>query len=210
MSRDPRKFLDFPVSSTLNPRRAGAAEESKLTLMKRELFDHGSKKQILKDIEQLFNESRLSSNLKDDVVLAADELLCNVLFNAVHEGGVNKLQLRAAVSQSEKPLPKPALMRIGAFSGWLAISCRDPYGTLEPGRLLERLYICCKNGAGTAIRMDDTGTAGIGSYLVFLASSSFFMAVESGKATQVCVLFPVHGMTKERQIKPKNLHWMKF
>ncbi len=210
MAQTPDLFFEFPIASTLRPRRPDAALEASLTLMEWKCSSLADKEPILNDIEQLFDSSRLNSSLCDDVVLTANEFICNALFNAPCRDGVNDKDLSATLLDAQLELEHPVLLRIGAYKGSLAISCRDNFGTLNPTRILNKLKSCQDNGIGESINFEDRGTAGIGCFMVFTASTSFYMAVKSSIATQFCALFPLKSGTKERNAKNKNLHWFKI
>lgn len=208
--KNPKLFMMYPLSSTLAPRIAGPTAEDDFTLRKFELKSHSDKADVLIKIRELFSSMRLTQTLQDDVVLTADEFCCNVLFNAIYKDGINQEDLASTLKVSQKPLTQPAILRIGANNSYFAVSCWDAYGTLDPVRVLQRLQKCLHEGAGQVINQSDHGTAGIGSYLVFNACSSLYMAVEKGVGTQFCALFPKRPRHEERKVKPKNLHWIEF
>jgi hypothetical protein len=209
MSKNLQTFLDYPLSSTLLPSLAGPEAEQKITLLDGTFTALGDKDRLLKAIETLFNESRLNLTLRDDVLLVANEFICNGLFNAPRPNGINNENFEKARQTAKQVNCREGRLKIGAYKGFLALSCQDKYGSLNPKRVLERVKICLENGAGEAISVGDKGTAGIGSFLVFNACTSLFIGVKSDVATQFCALFPLKMGAKGRLSKPKNLHWIK-
>lgn len=211
LCQKPGLFMRFPISLVLAPRFVGQEMEDRLTLEEWSLSNHGDKTKVLEGISELFNGSRLNSILRDDLLLTADEFCCNVLFNANKENGVNKETLANTVDSAKRnTLSHPGILRVGAYKGYLAISCWDGFGSLDPQRLLGRLLSCLREGAGSALNQSEFGTAGIGSFLVFNACTSLYMAVEKGVGTQFCALFPLHARARERNTRPKHLHWLQY
>lgn len=211
MNQKPGLFMNSPISLTLAPRFAGQEMEDRLTLAEWSLSNHNDKTKILEDISHLFDESRLNSILRDDLMLTADEFCCNVLFNASRKDGVNNLNLQTTVETSKaNSLLRPALVRVGAYKGYLAIACWDGFGSLDPQRVLNRLLACLRDGPGAALNKSEYGTAGIGSFLVFNACTSLYMAVEKNVGTQFCALFPLRARARERNARPKHLHWLQY
>jgi hypothetical protein len=210
MNQTPEIFFQCPLSSVLAPRIASPQTEKDVTLLEWPLAKHADKEVILASIDQIFDEAMLNESLREDVVLVADEFICNALFNATQTGGINNNNLETAIRLAQRPMSQPATVRMGAHNGYLAISCKDNYGTLDPQRFLSRLHTCLKQGAGEAINLEDRGTAGIGGFMVFNACTSLYMAVEGGKATMFCALFPLRSGAKERSLRPKNLHWLSY
>lgn len=210
LQNNPADFFNFPLATTLSPRSPDPELEKALTLVEWQFSNLTEKEKILNDVEDLFEQTRLNRSLRDDVTTAANEFACNVLFNAPCEGGVNVRDLKSTVRDAETNIKSPAVMKIGAFKGYLALTCQDSYGTLQPNRILTRIKNCAVKGPGESINFDDRGTAGIGCFMVFNACSSFFMAVETGKRTQFCALFPLIWKAKGRNANTKNLHWLEF
>ena len=210
MNQSPELFFQCPLSSVLAPRLAGPQMERDVTLLEWPLIKHSDKDVILSSIDQIFDEADLNGSLREDVILVADEFVCNALFNATQVGGINNNNIQTAIKLAERPMRQPATVRMGAHNGYLALSCKDKYGTLDPKRFLSRLHSCLQKGASQSINLDERGTAGIGGFMVFNACTSLYMAVEGGTATQFCALFPLKSGAKERSQRPKNLHWISY
>lgn len=204
--RNHQHFFDFPFVTTLNPQEPSEILEESLTMFERSFTTIDEKEPILAAIAEILDAARLNRSLRDDVIMTANEFICNALFNAPCEMGINKRNLRATLQSAQTQL-KPAVLKVGAFHGYLAVACLDHYGSLQPDRILGRLEKCAVLGAGESINLDDSGTAGIGCYMVLRASTSFFMGVKNGEMTQFCALFPQISRAKDRDSKNKNLHW---
>jgi hypothetical protein len=209
IQKNPENFFEYPLAVTLSGRKPCDELERSLTLMEWHFSTLAEKEPIIEDVENLFDQTRLNKSLRDDVSMAANELACNVLFNAPCEQGINTRDLRTTIGAAQNSLKIPAIMKIGAYRGFMALTCMDHYGSLLPERILAKLKSCVVLGPGESINFEDRGTAGIGCYMIFNACTSFFMAVKGGQCTQFCALFPLSASAKEREFKSKNLHWLK-
>lgn len=207
IQKNPQDFFDFPMVTTLNPQAPSPILEESLTMIERKFSTISEKEPILAEIAEILDTARLNRSLRDDIVMTANEFICNALFNAPCEMGVNSKDLRSTLKSAQLQLNQPATVKVGAYQGYLAVSCLDHYGSLQPARILDRLEKCAVLGAGESINLDDSGTAGIGCYMVLRAATSFFMGVKHNKMTQFCALFPQISRTKDRDAKSKNLHW---
>lgn len=204
--KNPLDFFDFPLVITLSPQNPTPVLEDSLTLVERQFSTISEKEPILSEIADVLDTARLNRSLRDDVIMTANEFACNALFNAPCDLGINNRNLRTTLQSAQTQL-KPAVIKVGAYQGYLAVTCLDHYGSLQPDRILGRLEKCAVLGAGESINLDDSGTAGIGCYMVLRACTSFFMGVKNGQMTQFCALFPQISRTKDRDSKSKNLHW---
>jgi hypothetical protein len=70
---------------------------------------------------------------------------------------------------------------------------------------LARIDECMKKGVAKSIQ-NGPGGAGIGSFLIFNASTSFYLGVDRGRKTTVGCALPIAGRAREDYSLPKNLH----
>lgn len=201
-------FLNNPVSSMLSPRSAGPETEKDLLLLDVSLNSYDDKAKILAQIEELFDTVKLRWMVRADVMLAADELMCNALFNAPRDGGVNSNGLNQAMNMAKSGSVRPANLRIGMDENQIAVVCIDEYGSLNPSRVFEKVKNCYDLGPGRSMNMDDAvGTAGIGSYLIFNACASYTIAVAKGSKTVVGATFDLARAKRPKTGPGKHLHW---
>lgn len=210
IQKNPQNFFDFPLITTLSPQAPSDNLEESLTMFQKTFSTLNEKEPILAEVADILDEVRLNRSLRDDIIMTANEFACNALFNAPCEGGINSKNLKSTLQSAQANLKSPATLKVGAFQGYIAVSCLDHYGSLQPERILDRLEKCATLGAGESINLDDSGTAGIGCYMVLRAATSFFMGVRPDKMTQFCALFPQISRTKDRDSKKKNLHWFRI
>lgn len=209
IAEDPNRFFEFPLATTLSGRKVCEESEKALTIMEWHFSNLEEKELIIEAIDELFEQTRLNKSLRDDVIMAANEFACNVLFNAPCTKGVNERDLKSTLISAQNGNKIPAELKIGAYQGQLAVTCHDRFGSLQPDRVLERLKNCAQKGPGESINFDDRGTAGIGCFMVFNACVSFYMGVRENKETQFCAVFSLNEPTKLREARSKNLHWFK-
>ena len=93
-------------------------------------------------------------------------------------------------------------------NGRLAIGCQDSFGRLEMDTVLGRIMLCYNNGVANSIRRGNGG-AGIGSYMVFESCVSYYVAVEPGVSSVVCVVLPIGISLSLAADIPKNIHLLK-
>ncbi|GEM_PF-2228600 len=87
----------------------------------------------------------------------------------------------------------------------LVIGCRDSFGLLAFAPILSRIQNCYEMGVAQSISQSEGG-AGIGSFMIFSNSVSYYAAVSPNNKTVVCVSLPL-GMSSRKVSKlSKNIH----
>lgn len=141
-----------------------------------------------------------SRRIWDQALLVADELYTN--------GSKNAWGDKWGLPEVEAGSPSdPGMVELfsEADSQRLVIGCRDSYGRLDVQSLIERIKTCYDQGLGAAIRRGSTG-AGIGSFLIYDACVSYYVAVEPGRRSVVCAVMPLGVGSKQLGLIAKNLH----
>ena len=87
----------------------------------------------------------------------------------------------------------------------LLLGCEDPYGTLQPPKVLNKLRDCYSFGVSQAINFGQGG-AGIGCFLMMEQSSSYFLMANPGIKTTVMTCLPLGVPVRVSSAIPKNLH----
>lgn len=204
---EPQRLLRMPVSAILDPHNYGSKSEAGLTLLHQTFSVAREKSDLLKKVEETLAEKIKSTALKADIVTVADELLTNAIFNApfvdLQNSQPGESRENSGVTMTEG---KMGDFFVGADSERIVIGCRDPYGSLNTKKLLERIRNCYLRSVAATMNMDGRGGAGIGSFMVFNASSSYYVAIDRMKSTVVCAVLPLKGSGRSRQEAPKNLH----
>lgn len=209
LALNPRVILDYPVSTVLSPSEAGPEAEKKLSLLNIDFSQAREKHNILERLDETVSELTQSVSLKADIITVADELLTNAIFNAPFVDMVN--------SESGAPRANPNVgmsdgksgeFFCGADEDRIVIGCRDPYGRLNVRKLLEKVRKCYETSVAENMNMTSRGGAGIGSYMIFNSSTSYFVVVDEERITLVCSVLPIKGSSRARQEAPKNLHYV--
>lgn len=203
----PKRLEEFPISAILNPAECGSEKEIELTLLNERFSLASEKSHILRLVETILDGKIKSTGLRADIITVADELLTNAIFNApfVDLGNTTPGESREnpGVKMTEG---KSGRFFLGATSDQIVIGCRDPYGSLNPQRLLERVRNCYQKSVAATMNMEGAGGAGIGSFMIYNSSSSYYVAVDQLKTTIVCAVLPLKGSGRQRQEAPKSLH----
>lgn len=174
-------------------------------------FDFDSAKQkieVLGGIEEVLSKKSTSSSIVSDVVIIADELFTNAVYNAPFVDLANTLPGASREDQNIKMHNgKSAKIFMGADTNRLVIGCIDPYGRLNMMKLFSRIHKCYNSGVAKSMNMSGGGV-GIGSFMVYNASTSYFVAVEENVSTMICCVLPLKMSNRIRLDLPKNLHYI--
>ncbi len=153
------------------------------------------KHRLLEEFTQFLSGIHGARAIRDEAVLIADELYTNCRKNSIS----------AAYLKSQAFRPGAIEFITHLTADRLIIVCIDSYGTLDSRLVLEKIYGCYMNGVMNSINLGPGG-AGIGSYMVYNSSVSFYLAVEPGRRTAVCCVLPLHLRLKHVANLSKNLH----
>ena len=138
-----------------------------------------------------FAESlRLTKRLSSTLCTVADELVTNALYNApMSREGAPRF---AHLHRNEPVMLEPGeqvVMQLCSDGRRLGISARDPFGSLQPQRVLEYLVKCLRRGSD---QVDDKeGGAGLGLYFIFDAAAHFVVNVAPGSSTEMIGLIDI-------------------
>lgn len=206
MLKKPDLFLNFPVSSILDPESVGTARENEVRSYSRQFLNANEKSQILEEIRVHCLDISKSESLVADICLAADELITNAIYNAPHvlyaQPGPGAPR---TAEHGQSPDLRPGEIFIGASGTRLILGCADAYGSLNPNHLINRLKSCYDNGVAESVNFG-TGGAGIGTFIIFQSASSLYIGVAQSQRTVICCAFSLERRPKVRAAVPKNLH----
>ncbi len=201
----PECFFKYPISvikGILDPTPETEKANAEMSVF---LNKPSDKDTVLDQLETYIKQYCKRGSIASDIRIVADELISNSLFNAPYTR--NSLNLNIArdyanitIDQNKKP---------HVFAGYdenrLIIGCTDFYGRLNTAKLMERIKFCYVNNPGEVINFN-VGGAGIGSYMIFDACMSYYVAVDPGVSSTVCCTFPLNMSAKQRNDLPKNIH----
>ena len=209
LALNPRMLIENPISTILAPKNVGPDAEKDHTLLNIKFSGAREKHNILEELNRVLDELKTSTSLRADIVVVADELVTNAIFNAPF---VDKTNAESGASREDGDITmedgKFGEFFCGADEERIVIGCRDPYGRLNVMKLLERVRKCYETSIAENMNMNGKGGAGIGSYMIFNSSTSYFVVVDEDKITLVCSVLPLKGSSRARQEAPKNLHYV--
>lgn len=204
----PALFLSCPVSLILDPKRSSIIRENELTKLNLQFARATEKAGTLNRIGDYLRSQGKSQSLVSEVTLVADEMFTNAIFNAPFvdmatgkNPDLDRTNTSVAMGKDQR-----AELLIGHDEDRLVIACRDPFGSLEPKKLLQRIRDCWNEGVSANMKMG-SGGAGIGSFMVFNSCSSYYVGVEKHGMTVVAVTIHWKWSSRKRMGATKNLHW---
>lgn len=203
----PENFVKNPVSSILNPLKASDTMERKMTKMSLTFSAAQEKAHILPLIRERLSYYTQSQLLIADIASVADELITNAIYNAPFVDFENSksgtCRRDRNVSMGEG---KSGRFFVGLDSYRVVVGCYDPYGRLNLDSLFARVRNCYVNGVADSMVMG-SGGAGIGSYMVYDTSASYYALVDKNKTTQISCSIPLRFSNKQRGGMFKNVHY---
>ncbi|MCB0351421.1 MAG: hypothetical protein KDD38_09575 [Bdellovibrionales bacterium] len=209
MLLEDKQFINYPLSSIITPSEVGPEAEANLTHFEYKFEQAGQKFTILQGVGKALGEKKVSPSIQADVLVIADELSTNAVFNAPFVDMENTASGASREDQSTRMHQgKSASIFLGANDTRLVIGCKDPYGTLNLMKLFVRIKKCYDTSVAENINMTGRGGAGIGSFMVFNSSASYYAVVEEGQCTMILCALPVRMSSKTRLEIPKNLHFI--
>lgn len=211
MLKDPQLFLDYPIGVILAPKNLTPETNRELTKLHICFRRTAEKMPSLEHLRELLEQNGRTESLIADAILIADELFTNAIFNAPFVDV--KTGFNPGVDRSDESVEIGKGYTGELLAGFdderLVIACRDPYGSLNLEQLLVRIRDCCIKGVSANMRIGNGG-AGIGSYMVFNASSSLYIGVQAGKCTVVAAVIHWKWNTRKRSEASKNLHCFQY
>lgn len=210
MQNSPETFFKSPVSCILQPEKAHTLNEETLLTWKRDFSKATEKKQTLQDLKNEMAQRRVNNSTATDILLIADELFTNAVFNAPFASDKIK---SPKVSRSDNTVQMKAgdhgTLFMACTEDRIILGCRDPYGQLVIENLLTRIRDCYKEGVAKKMNFGEGG-AGIGSFMIFDSVSNYYAVVRKEKATLLTVSIPLKMSSRKRSEVFKNIHWLKL
>ncbi len=201
---------EFPVSAILAPENYGQKSNGELTIFEQSFVASGEKAQILQNVEATLGQHSIPGSLTADIVLMADELITNALFNAPFVDLENTQPGAAREDEIATAPEKSARLFMGLDKNRVVVGCKDLFGTLNANKLFTRIKNCYDTSVGDNINLTGAGGAGIGSYLIFNSSASYFAEVKIGSHTTICCTAPLRMSSRARLSIAKNLHCLSY
>ncbi len=203
MLKNPDNYFKFPVATVLSPESVQEESNQRMTLCRIPFHRSDQKQMVLsKALEAIKQSGGGPRVILERSQLIIDELFTNVIYNAPFVGQ-GKL-----IDRTQKivlPEDKGGEIIIGFKDQRTVISCRDFYGSLDMKKYLDRIARCYREGARQMMNQGEGG-AGIGAYLIYNLSTSFYLGVLEGEQTLITsVLCPKSARTIDSQVS-RHIH----
>lgn len=195
---EPHQFLEKPLEVILGTE--GRREHRLRFRSSRE------KERVLSELADALNAAGVPQATHDGVLLIADELFTNAIYNApTHGEGARRHAKTSRTQEIELAPGEEAEILLGATSHWLWIGARDPFGSYLYGKVLWRIYDSFQRGISEAMNMGEGG-AGIGCRMMYDLCSSYTLMVDPGKQTLVGYTIPLKHAARDRETASKHIH----
>lgn len=207
----PESFFAYPIATIFTPGDLSPASERALVSYEK-IFDcSNQKRETLEDIAKSMQVKGLSQTIIDDVVLVADEMFTNAIFNAPFVDKDTHTNPGVSRHTSEIKLQdgKQCRVFLAHDESRLVIGCEDPYGSLGILRYLSKVKATYTLGAAATMNFG-SGGAGLGSYIIFNTGASLYIGVRPGQSTVICCVLPLGMSNRKRAQLPKHLHWIQL
>jgi DNA-binding response OmpR family regulator len=160
-----------------------------------------SKPSILREVETFLDRLSCFKPVKHAVMLVADELVMNAIFNAPRdsEGRPKYADLDRSTDVTLEPQER-GLLRYACDGRNIALSVRDPFGSLDRDVLVH--YLRHYFEGEPQIKEG----AGLGLYMVLNSITQLTFNIEAGVATEVIAMFYVHGGSMAFQSSGRSLN----
>jgi anti-sigma regulatory factor (Ser/Thr protein kinase) len=163
--------------------------------------------EILDLIADFARECQVRSQVRDKIVLLADELLMNAIWDApVDRSGRPKYH---ALPRSQPVALEPSeavTFRYATDGNLIAVSVADRFGRLHRETACRYLLQCfARTGAGMGPQVAEE--AGLGLALAFQSISSFIINCAPGTRTEVVGLINLRMGARERATRPRSFHF---
>lgn len=175
-------------------------------LISEPIHNRGDKATILAGLRQCLLAAKVNQTLVAEVLLVADEMVSNAIFNAPFVPLDNQ---RSGIDRKSNVLSENftelAQFKLFLSDTTILVSCVDFFGRLNIGAFLQRILDCYDQGLAKKMNMGHGG-AGIGSHMMYHHSMGMYLAVQKEHATCVACAFPRSLSSRKREGLAKTLH----
>lgn len=209
---DPMSFIKHPLATIMNPLDVSQAKEDELRKYQFRFSKARQKNEVLQSLVDYLSQHVKAESLIQDVRGIADELFTNAIYNAPFAGSDSHPSM--AKDRTDMSIEMPSGFEGQLFAGirenQIVIGCHDPFGTLRVKSLLKRILLCYQQGVADTMVMEGKGGAGIGSYMVYNSSASYYVGIVKNQATVVCCSLPTNMSSRKRGQIAKNMHFFEI
>jgi hypothetical protein len=193
MVEAPERFFSDPVGLILGhpmPLEAGSANYLEVTSTSPQ-----HKNSVLEPFENFLTHTSGTATIRENALLVADELYTNATRNWYLSGTRGKGPVREGEVCFAAAVDHKRIL----------FGCIDSFGELNLARVIARLNSVVDLGVANAIQ-EATPGAGIGSYMVFSCSLSYYIGVSKAQRTVVMASMPLGMSARSAEGLSKNIH----
>ncbi len=186
-----------------------SSDLAKLHTYERTFHKASQKPKVMEELNCELKKFVSSSSLTSEIILIADELYTNAIFNAPFSVQGVSAQKHRQDNSVEMGEGLTGRLYFTADESLIMMGCEDPFGSLSVEKFLRRILDCYVQGVANTMNMG-RGGAGIGSFLMFEMCTSFVVAVEAGVRTHVACILPYRLSRRKRGEIEKSLHVLNY
>lgn len=208
MLSDSNLFFKKPIVSVLDPENIDKCEDKNYILWERVFSYKETKTRDLDELEEFLATQIKQKSTIQNIRLIADELYTNAVYNAP----LTKFgkQILKVIPFRKYKKPKPAKLFVAKQNDRLIIGCEDQFGSLKVSALMKRVKSIYSKGVGDSIKFSSRAGAGIGTYMVLQACTSYIAAVYEEQKTLVMGVIQLGMSSRQREELPKNIHLIQY
>jgi hypothetical protein len=148
------------------------------------------KKAALRQLRNYLQKLDCYSSINNSVLWVADELLMNAMFNAPRDAEGKPKYADHDRSNLQLESGEAVSMKYCCDGRHIALSVRDPFGSLDREVMLKYLNRCL----GNSVELEEREAgAGLGLYIVFNSITQLAFNIHAGVATEVIALFYIRA-----------------
>ena len=162
LAAQPEALEHLPAASILAPASCDEKTNAELLIFDQTFHASREKVQILQNVEATLERRSVSGSLIADIVVIADELATNAMFNAPFVDLENTKSGAERKEDVEMADGKSARLFLGADQNRIMVGCMDLFGTLNVNKLFRRIKNCYDTSVGDNINFSGSGGASSG------------------------------------------------
>jgi hypothetical protein len=170
-----------------------------------QLHSSAEKNDAIAQLESFLEDLQCDHRYITNLANVADEFISNAFFHAPTDGGIhpysNESRKRVITLPDSTPAPS---FEYGSDGKSIAVACRDPFGSLQVGALLQRLAKCVEARLAEANR--GPGGAGLGIYMSYRSLDHMVINLEPDVATEFLGLVDVSNPYRDHLRLPRSLN----
>lgn len=162
------------------------------------------KRAVIGDLEDFLDTIDCYGAIKNAVLLVADELVMNAIFNAPRDGDGNPKYSNRHREQLELEPDERVTFRYACDGRNVALSVSDRFGSLDREVIVKYLQRCFSGGP--AEMEEKRAGAGLGLYMVFNSITQLTFNIQAGVSTEVIALFYVRSGARAFKASGRSLN----